>query len=594
MITRYVDPDSAGGNGTTNSIASGANAAYASLNLAEAAISGTLADSWEVVCGSNGGGHTADTTSTTFSGATTTASFYVLVRSDANSRASASWSATKYRMEVANGNDIVIGEAHVRIDGLQLRVTAANANLQANINISNTANIPTANNDIRISNCRLRQAGDATYQEPGIYCADADAILSIWNCVIDGAGAYSGTSLATNSAIRLSCATASVYGCTLIGGYYGLYRLGGTVVVKNCYAHGSSAAYSGTMTLTTCASSDSTGTVGLRTIAVNTATFTNVTAGSEDYHLPLGSALIDVGTNTSGDAAPLNFTTDINSAAISGTWDIGAAHYVSAANAFTVTATVAARNATSSATAAHATPAFAGTSTVAIQKSTLSASSTHATPAFTGTATASTRSATATASGSVVAPAFSGTAAIESRKATAALTLSHGAPGAVSGITGVATRKATASIVGSVTAAELSGTADVGTRKSTAQASAEWVPEPISGTAEVGTRAVTVSVLGDFLPFGDVSGTVAIEAPHAVIEASGEVSAPLFTGEAAGATGRCAVAANALFVTIRATGIVRVMLPTIDAAPRTMSAIAAAPRTIPTIDAAPRQLGRLQ
>jgi hypothetical protein len=80
--------------------------------------------------------------------------------------------------------------------------------------------------------------------------------------------------------------------------------------------------------MTTCASSDATGSAGLQNIAANTTNFTNVTAGSEDFHLPAGSALIDVGTDTSGDAAPLNFTDDIDGVTRTGTWDIGADEYV--------------------------------------------------------------------------------------------------------------------------------------------------------------------------------------------------------------------------------------------------------------------------
>jgi hypothetical protein len=98
---------------------------------------------------------------------------------------------------------------------------------------------------------------------------------------------------------------------------------------KNCYARADPGyAYSGTITKTTCASADTTGSAGLQNIAVNTTNFTNVTAGAENFDLPLGSALIDVGTDTSGDAAPLNFTTDIVARTRGATWDIGAFEYV--------------------------------------------------------------------------------------------------------------------------------------------------------------------------------------------------------------------------------------------------------------------------
>jgi hypothetical protein len=154
--------------------------------------------------------------------------------------------------------------------------------------------------------------------------------------------AYSGTYTAINS-IFISGAYDSgtvtglahlnIYNCTIINtaAYPALWRQSETWTAKNCYAASNGgAAYSGTITKTTCASSDATGSAGLQNIVLNTTNFTNVTAGSEDFHLPAGSALIDVGTDTSGDAAPLNFTDDIDGVTRTGTWDIGADEYVAA------------------------------------------------------------------------------------------------------------------------------------------------------------------------------------------------------------------------------------------------------------------------
>jgi hypothetical protein len=66
--------------------------------------------------------------------------------------------------------------------------------------------------------------------------------------------------------------------------------------------------------------------VGLQSIAYNTDTFVNVTGGSEDFHLAADglSPLQGTGTDTSGDAAPMNFTTDIDGDTRDATWDIGA------------------------------------------------------------------------------------------------------------------------------------------------------------------------------------------------------------------------------------------------------------------------------
>src|SRR6185503_16602425 len=74
--------------------------------------------------------------------------------------------------------------------------------------------------------------------------------------------------------------------------------------VKNCYANnsGSGSAYGSNLTLTTCASDDSTGTSGLTSVAYSTSTgakFVSITDGSEDFHLQSGSALISAGTDLS-------------------------------------------------------------------------------------------------------------------------------------------------------------------------------------------------------------------------------------------------------------------------------------------------------
>lgn len=86
------------------------------------------------------------------------------------------------------------------------------------------------------------------------------------------------------------------------GGTVGLV-VDSTSFVKNTYIDAATA-YSGTLaTFTTCQHSTAqsiTGSTG--STAYSTANFTNVTSGSEDFHLPSGSALIDAGTDLSGDA----------------------------------------------------------------------------------------------------------------------------------------------------------------------------------------------------------------------------------------------------------------------------------------------------
>lgn len=119
-----------------------------------------------------------------------------------------------------------------------------------------------------------------------------------------------------------------VYNCVLKGGTgAGLEKIGnGTTQATNCYAASdSTSAYlqtTGTLTRTTCASDDTTGSTGLQSIAYSTTNFTNVTAGSEDFHIVSGSSLIDAGTDLSADSA-FAFSTDMYGDTRTTPWDVG-------------------------------------------------------------------------------------------------------------------------------------------------------------------------------------------------------------------------------------------------------------------------------
>ena len=124
-----------------------------------------------------------------------------------------------------------------------------------------------------------------------------------------------------------STPTATIENVTAIGGPYGIRRLTATAMhVRNCYARGTTAAYGGSFnTFSKCASADATGSeAALRNIAYSTANFVNVTAGSEDLHLPAGSALIDVGADLGAGRY------DIDRDARSAPFDIGADERVAA------------------------------------------------------------------------------------------------------------------------------------------------------------------------------------------------------------------------------------------------------------------------
>lgn len=122
-----------------------------------------------------------------------------------------------------------------------------------------------------------------------------------------------------------------IIGAGATGGISVYYQ---TVNAKNVYIH-SGTAYNnisgGTINCTTCAhSSSETKTGSTASTAYNTSNLTNITDGSYNFAPPSGSALIDAGTDLSGDAN-YPFSTDILGATRSGTWEIGPFNYAAAA-----------------------------------------------------------------------------------------------------------------------------------------------------------------------------------------------------------------------------------------------------------------------
>jgi hypothetical protein len=324
--TRYVNTAStAGGDGTTNAT-TGANRAFANLFDAEAALPADITTGgsqgiWTIICT----GSLADTTPVTFAGTTTSATYYIVLKASDSDKASASWDAGKYRLSTVDTALSIGATYYIVIRNLQIEVTSVSA--------SSKYGIYTTATSTEIASCHVRHVNSATYSKTAIVTISTTSY--IYDCVAVSTGNSNDTG------ILVSGGTASVYSCSIVGSGYGVRRTSGTAIAKNCYAKGYASGgydYSGTITKTNCASSDTTadgtspktGIVYSTTADSTHAGFTNVTAGSEDLHLKVGSALIGAGADTSGETAPLNFTTDIDGQTRSGTWDIGADEYVAA------------------------------------------------------------------------------------------------------------------------------------------------------------------------------------------------------------------------------------------------------------------------
>lgn len=343
-VTKYVDPNSAtGGDGTTNGL-TGATRAYASLSAWEAANQADIVTSdtiQKVICSSDDAGatHAADTTAVVIDGWTTDATRFIQI--EAASSHGGKWNDNIYRFvcaDLTSAHALYINESYVRLVRVQASLSGANSRSTVAIYGTGASNASL----IVVDSCIIKGSGSQAGYGHGIrvLSGTCDIMNSvIYNCVEAGIAGTYGT----------AWPTINIYSSTLCNnGANGIKRLSADarliVNAKNVYSGGHSAedygVSGGTITKTACASSDATGTAGLQNIAVNTTNFTNVTAGSEDFHLPAGSALIDVGTDTSGDAAPLNFSDDIDGVARTGTWDIGADEYVAAGGGVSITPTI--------------------------------------------------------------------------------------------------------------------------------------------------------------------------------------------------------------------------------------------------------------
>lgn len=288
----------------------------------------------------------ADTTAVVVDGFTTDATHYVNIYTASSARHKGVWSSSYYQLVVANGIALRVSDEYVRVAGLQLGLSSASAHAQNCFQSSNVA----AGATHYLCNSILKQAGSESYRCPCMYITDADVSVYAWNNILYGMGNVDNL---INSAILVENGNLSLYSSTVIGGKYGIYQGGsaGTSTLKNVYIGGTITEdfyrAAGTLAKTNCASgdqsADDTGTGETATncvaaaVAIDTDTFVNVTGGSEDFHLAAdgNSPLEDAGVDTSGDSAPMNFTTDIDGDTIT-TYPIGADFRYVAASATNV------------------------------------------------------------------------------------------------------------------------------------------------------------------------------------------------------------------------------------------------------------------
>lgn len=322
---RYVDVDAeVGGDGTTNAL-SGANCAYRSLSIWEAARQADLPTGdiiEQCICESSHANHTADTTATTIDGWTTDATRYIEIKTSTGARHDGTWNTAKYRLVLAaSGHCILAVENDVRIEGLQLAPYGT-----ATLNRWAFVSTATGSVTYRISKCLITPAAGSAQYDGGIKFATGPTGGSayIWDTVIYG---FINNAAAHGIHIEDVDVSAYLYNLTISSCGRGV-KNAGTVTLKNCLFNACTVDAIGTITDTYCATTND-NTKGLT--AAGTGNRFSITAhflGAADFHLDSTfTDAIDYGTADPGSGL---FSDDIDGVTRSGTWDIGADEYVAA------------------------------------------------------------------------------------------------------------------------------------------------------------------------------------------------------------------------------------------------------------------------
>jgi hypothetical protein len=269
----------------------------------------------------------ADTTAVTIHNYTTDATRYINIYTTGSARHQGVYSASYYRSE-ATSNNISVMTSYTTVDGLQVYQTSP-GNSTSNIVDGSRYSVGNIfkNNIVKGANGRA-QNGISVAQDSGSFGPNG---AKVYNNII-----YNFKNTTYNNGTGISAAsgnpTAYLYNNTVYLCYTGIQGFSSAsypVTLKNNIAYNNVTDYNTTSwgsTSTNNLSKDATA-PALNTYYRNkTLTFTNNTAGYEDFHLVAGDTdAIDKGADL---GSPYNV--DIDGTTRSGTWDIGADEYVSA------------------------------------------------------------------------------------------------------------------------------------------------------------------------------------------------------------------------------------------------------------------------
>lgn len=252
----------------------------------------------------------ADTTSVDLSGITTSGTNTITISTSGAAIHPGYFTDASpyYRLITTNTDGIALNNSFVNIIGLQIETNVATSNNGRPIDIASGISNITIDRTIMTA---IGTAGDVAFRGNS---GGAGSSWLIKNSIMESNGSESayieGTSMEFDNDIFITYSSAAALRCV------------DTPVVKNSYAYSQSGvAYDTCLSPVTSYSSD--GSQGTTTAAYSTSSgafFTNVTPGSENFSISLGSALIGSGTNLFS-----TFTDDIVGATrqSSAPWDVG-------------------------------------------------------------------------------------------------------------------------------------------------------------------------------------------------------------------------------------------------------------------------------
>jgi len=241
-ITRYVNPGSDGGDGTTTAL-TGANAAYASLNAWEAAEETDLvtAGNIHVV---NCAGSTADTIATITLGWVTGESNYIEINGD---HSTGIYSTSYYRLEAApvETGVLILGQAYIRINNLQIYHNGGSpANEASAIRVIDDL----VTSDMRVKSSILR-GGRYTFRIEGV----CESFLIENSIIYEGTTGGCATTHSSSN-LELNNVVITDYGTN------GLFEYAGTITANNCAVFNGADDFNSVSTIDYCASDDGDGT----------------------------------------------------------------------------------------------------------------------------------------------------------------------------------------------------------------------------------------------------------------------------------------------------------------------------------------------